>query len=965
MRHGIGRALVALLVVLVPHVARAQEAAIVGTITDSSGAVLPGVVVQVVHDATGNRFEGVTDARGAFRIPVRPGIVRLTAELSGFASATRTDLEVLLGRSVTVNLQLVPSGVQESVTVTAEAPLISTSSSTISGNIDPRQMSELPNNGRNWMNLALLAPGARSNAASEVPQDRQGYFQINVDGQQVTQLLCCSQTQPRYNRDSIAEFELVSNRFDATQGRSAGMIVNAITKSGTNTLQGTVSGAFRDDSLNAADLVAHRVLPYSNQQIGFTMGGPIRKDRVHYFASYEYEREPRTTTFNSQYPTFNVDLEATRTQHTSTVRTDMQVSDRSHLSVRWAKFYTIIPDQATGGATNHPSTAHDVKRNSDQFWAIHSITLNNRSVNQLKGGYSYFPSYQLPSRVRWNGGPLPNTPVNAGAQGTVRINFSGYSIGSASNGPYSLIETNYALRDDFSTSYDLGGRHDLKTGIDLIVNRGAWDWCNRCNGIVRINARPPANIEQLFPVWNDASTWNVAALSPLVADYTVEVGDPMMKTLRHPLSTWLQDDWKMSRSLTLNLGVRYDTDIGGEGEGIKLLPWMSGDRPSDWNNFGPRLGFAYQINPRTVVRGGYGKYFTQLENDALSQALRATKTAGTVVTNNGRADFALNPFLGQTPTFAGLMAIQCDTFVVTPGCYRNSILQEIPIGRSHRTSWSNQASLGLQRQLGATMALDSNFVMTQGRGEEVVHNINLSYNPATGANYPYTDLTHLPFPGWSIVQGEMMDGWSNYYGWESSFTKRFSNRWQAQATYTLSQFKDSRSNPPLVDIVNGEPVVRPLPFAVAPDVGAEYTLAANDQRHRATFNGIWEAGHGLQISGLYFYGSGERRATSWGGDFRNQGAGNQARLRPDGSIVPRNAFVGDPIHRVDARVQYRLRIVGRTTVDGILEVFNIFNHENYGSYTTQESNASYGQPSQNTNVAYTPRMAQLGFRLAF
>jgi len=263
------------------------------------------------------------------------------------------------------------------------------------------------------------------------------------------------------------------------------------------------------------------------------------------------------------------------------------------------------------------------------------------------------------------------------------------------------------------------------------------------------------------------------------------------------------------------------------------------------------------------------------------------------------------------------------------------------------------------------MAIDSNFVMTQGRGEEVVHNINLSYNPATGVNYPYTDLTHLPFPGWSIVQGEMMDGWSNYYGWESSFTKRFSHSWQAQATYTLSQFKDSRSNPPLVEIGNGEPEVRKMPFGLARDIGAEYTLAANDQRHRATFNGIWEAGHGLQVSGLYFYGSGERRATTWGGDFRNQGAANQARLRPDGSIVPRNAFVGDPIHRVDARVQYRLRIVGRTTVDGILEVFNVFNHANYGSYTTQESNASYGQPSQNTNVAYTPRMAQLGFRLAF
>jgi hypothetical protein len=413
-----------------------------------------------------------------------------------------------------------------------------------------------------------------------------------------------------------------------------------------------------------------------------------------------------------------VDLAATRTQHTSTVRTDMQLSDRSHLSVRWAKYYTIIPDQATGGATNHPSTAHDVKRNSDQFWLIHSMTLNNRSVNQLKGGYSYFPSYQLPSRVRWKGGPLPNTPVNAGAQGTVRINFSGYSIGSASNGPYSLIETNYALRDDFTTSYDLGGRHDLKTGVDLIVNRGAWDWCNRCNGIVRINARPPANIEQLIPVWNDASTWNVAALSPLVADYTIEVGDPLMKTLRHPLSTWVQDDWKVSRALTLNLGVRYDTDIGGEGEHIKLLPWMSGHRPSDWNNFGPRLGFAYQINPRTVVRGGYGKYFTQLENDALSQSLRATKTAGTV-----RRQQRPRGLRGQSVQRRGADLRQPDGHRVRHLRRHAHLLPQLDsAGDSHRALAPDVVEqpgiAGLQRQLGATMAIDSNFVMTQGRGEE-------------------------------------------------------------------------------------------------------------------------------------------------------------------------------------------------------------------------------------------------------
>ena len=139
------------------------------------------------------------------------------------------------------------SGVQETVTVTGEAPLIDTTSSNIASNIDPRQMQDLPLNGRNWMDLTLLSPGSRTNSATEIPQDRQGYFQINVDGQQVTFTLCCQQNQPRFSRDSIAEFELTTNRFDATKGRTAGMMVNAITKSGTNTPSGTFSGFFRDD----------------------------------------------------------------------------------------------------------------------------------------------------------------------------------------------------------------------------------------------------------------------------------------------------------------------------------------------------------------------------------------------------------------------------------------------------------------------------------------------------------------------------------------------------------------------------------------------------------------------------------------------------------------------------------------------------------------------------------------------
>src|SRR5207244_8802833 len=169
-------------ILAVPALGYAQEATLSGTITDSTGGVLPGVTVTALHEATGNTFVAVTDQRGGFRLPVRTGAFRITIELSGFATATR-NIELLLGQTAVVNLQLAPSAVQESVTVTGEAPLIDVSSSTVSGNIDPRQMQELPVNGRNWQDLSLLAPGSRANAGGESPVPRDtGAYQINMDG---------------------------------------------------------------------------------------------------------------------------------------------------------------------------------------------------------------------------------------------------------------------------------------------------------------------------------------------------------------------------------------------------------------------------------------------------------------------------------------------------------------------------------------------------------------------------------------------------------------------------------------------------------------------------------------------------------------------------------------------------------------------------------------------------------------
>jgi Carboxypeptidase regulatory-like domain len=241
-------------ILMLPTIVYAQEATVNGTVTDSTGGVLPGVTVTALHEASGNTFVGITDERGEFRILVRTGGYRVAAELQGFATVARSGLELLVGQQAVVNFQLSPSTVQESVTVTGEAPLIDVTQSRLAGNVDPRQLSELPLNGRNWVNLTLLAPGSRANAvgsSDELLPRNTGTFQLNIDGQQVTNTVAFTQGQPHFSRDAIAEFEFVSNRFDATQGRSSGVQVNAITKSGTNTPAGTFSGYFRDDRFNA------------------------------------------------------------------------------------------------------------------------------------------------------------------------------------------------------------------------------------------------------------------------------------------------------------------------------------------------------------------------------------------------------------------------------------------------------------------------------------------------------------------------------------------------------------------------------------------------------------------------------------------------------------------------------------------------------------------------------------------
>src|SRR5687767_10471036 len=270
---------------LFPAGALAQEGSITGVVMDDTKSVLPGATVTASSLETGRSFSAVTNERGEFRIQGVPaGRYKVQAELSGFTTVIVPSLELLVGQNRTVPFTMQVATLQESVTVTGETPLVDTRSAAVSGNVDRRQMEELPVQGRNWMELSMMVKGITANAVDNQPGVRDRQFQLNLDGQEITQQVAGSGFgQPKFSREAIAEFQVVTNLFDITMGRSQGIQVQAISRSGTNDLNGTVYGFFRDDRFNSNDFVAGRVLPYSNHQIGAAVGGPVIRDRIHYF----------------------------------------------------------------------------------------------------------------------------------------------------------------------------------------------------------------------------------------------------------------------------------------------------------------------------------------------------------------------------------------------------------------------------------------------------------------------------------------------------------------------------------------------------------------------------------------------------------------------------------------------------------------------------------------------------------
>jgi hypothetical protein len=559
--------------------------------------------------------------------------------------------------------------------------------------------------------------------------------------------------------------------------------------------------------------------------------------------------------------------------------------------------------------------------------------------------------------------------------------------------PQEIQQGTWSFRDDFTISYNARGRHDMKIGADYIKNSFWLMICRDCTGIYTMDLGPiPANFASYFPVWNDPETWNLDAFLPITRRYTQGIGDFTFAVDRHQTAGWVQDDWQMTDRLTLNLGLRYDLTRNGFGENFTFDPWVKAGRPNDTDNWQPRIGGAYQLNDRTVLRGGWGKYYAWVTDQSAHGTVSWVNIVGVELLPDGRPDFNSNPFNGPQPTYNELVRRTCwDQKVNQGGARAGCIRRTVGNNLSSPTSqfpYSYQASAGFQRQLGATMAVEADYVYYKSYYNISGGNINQSWNPATGTPFNTNQIARLPFPEWGTVSMRRNSPGEDEksHSIQAGFTKRMSDRWQASATYSLTL--ESRKD---------YPVLLPERAAFPQTAGgckhvvtwnaagtewncstpvnfAQFGLDIYDggnwyrtghQKHRAVFNAIYELPYEVMLSGLYFYGDNGWNTTTSGVDVFGVGGVIANRTRADRTIIPRNNFNKKDLHRVDLRAMKRFSFNDRYSIEPMIELFNLFNRANFTNWVLNERNARFGQPDAADGIAYQPRTVQAGFRMRF
>lgn len=925
----------------------AQQTGIGGRVTDPSAASIDTVIVTATGD-DGSKVKTVSNSQGIYQFPtLRAATYVIRFEAPGFAPAERT-LTLLVGQTATIDMKLQLATASASIAVEAQAAAVDATTSVIAGDVSPTEVSKIPLNGRNYLQLAMMVPGITSNDVTNSPLGTTdgGKLQINVDGQQVTQNSAGDGFgEPQYSQDAIDQFQIITNRFDATLGRSSRLQVNVQTKSGSNVFHGSLYGYFRNDAFNAADSVAHKVLPFSDQQFGGTFGGPILKDRLFFFFAYEGERQPNTifdtpTGFGGLTYTFQNELRT----NSYLLHTDYQIAANHRLSVRATGYTWQVPFNNVTGAAS-PTRATDSTRTSYAALGTWTWTVSPAVVNELKFGFNHFD---------WMNQNLVNSP---------EYRLPTITVGGPYNYPQQLGQNDYQYRDDL---FWLKGGHSLKAGFDYLHNIYSGNFGQNVRGTVLSfsSGVSAVNLAQVFPTWNDPSRWNIGLIAPYATSYTQGFGNYLYNLPTNAIGTWVQDDWKISPRLTVNLGLRYDNDLGIFNPNLTLKSGVQTPHYNDNLLFQPRVGFAWDLTGtrRTVIRGGAGLFYADIQvNQTIDdQIFNGQTTISPSVTGT-----AANP-INLTAPFGNVTGAQ---FLSGAVAVAAQTIQ--PLAPNVQTPYSLQLSIGVEHQLSKSWTLTADYVHFRIYHDWIRTDANVFYNPATGymsnpslgrPNASFAGILNFTTPA---AAGSLDDTF------QMGVQHRFSQNFSVSGAFTLSHLKDSTTSP--FYYPNNQM-----------DLASEWGVSPDNQTATLTLAGSYQWKWGLSLSGSFHFGSGQNFQTTGNQNpFNATGVTDRlfttsaAYFGPQSAITPvtingvaydllkRDALVGNPIERVDLRLSKTFTLKEKFRFIPMVEAFNLFNHSNFGTYQTVVNLGTYGAPAQNTDLAFAARMLQFAGRIEF